>query len=93
MAGYMTFKSRTAGDILRNFGAADVTGTRGAYERAIKLCYGLSILGAIPLVILPFYNLVLPVLAGEDGWGGLAFIRPSYPSKRAKVGRCTNDAA
>jgi hypothetical protein len=35
---------RTAGDLLRNFGAAHVVGARGAYERAVKLCYGLSIL-------------------------------------------------
>ncbi len=26
MSGYLTFKSRTAGDLLRNFGAANVVG-------------------------------------------------------------------
>lgn len=62
IGGYLTFKSRTAGDLLRNFGAANVVGLRGAYERALKLCYGLSILGSVPLVIMPFYNLVLPVV-------------------------------
>ncbi len=41
-------------------------GARGAYERAIKLCYGLSILGAVPLYILPFYNYVLPLLVGNE---------------------------
>lgn len=56
VGGYITFRNRTAGDLLRNFGAADVDGIRGAYERAIKLCYGISILGSIPLVILPFYR-------------------------------------
>lgn len=28
----------------------------------MKLFYGLSILGSVPLVILPFYNIVLPLL-------------------------------
>jgi hypothetical protein len=37
-------------------------GSRAAAERAIKLCYGLSVLGSIPLVIMPFYNLLLPLL-------------------------------
>lgn len=55
-----------AGDLLRNFGAANVGGVRGGYERAIKLCYGLSILGAVPLVVLPFYNLVLPLFVGFE---------------------------
>ncbi|GAX76712.1 hypothetical protein CEUSTIGMA_g4158.t1 [Chlamydomonas eustigma] len=68
MFGYLTFRSRTAGDLLRNFGAANVGGARGGYERAIKLCYGLSILGSVPLVILPFYNLVLPLLGYEALW-------------------------
>ena len=55
-----------AGDLLRNFGAANAGGIRGGYERAIKLCYGLSILGAVPLVVLPFYNLVLPLFVGFE---------------------------
>jgi hypothetical protein len=62
MSGYLMFRSRTAGDLLRNFGAASVGGARGSYERAVKLFYGLSILGSVPLVILPFYNIVLPLL-------------------------------
>ncbi|KAJ9516084.1 hypothetical protein QJQ45_024517 [Haematococcus lacustris] len=66
LAGYVTFRSRTAGDLLRNFGAANVVGLRGAYERAVKLCYGLSILGSVPLVILPFYNIVLPWVGLES---------------------------
>ncbi|GFH19163.1 Aa_trans domain-containing protein, partial [Haematococcus lacustris] len=41
-------------------------GLRGAYERAVKLCYGLSILGSVPLVILPFYNIVLPWVGLES---------------------------
>ena len=62
MSGYLMFRSRTAGDLLRNFGAASVGGARGSYERAVKLFYGLSILGSVPLVILPFYNIMLPLL-------------------------------
>lgn len=69
--GYLTFRNRTAGDLLRNFGAANVDGMRGAYERAIKLCYGLSILGSVPLVILPFYNLMLPLLGFKGPGDGL----------------------
>eukprot|EP00198_Chlamydomonas_reinhardtii_P010547 XP_001699884.1 amino acid transporter [Chlamydomonas reinhardtii] len=66
VGGYITFRNRTAGDLLRNFGAADVDGIRGAYERAIKLCYGISILGSIPLVILPFYSIMAPLVLGND---------------------------
>jgi hypothetical protein len=51
-----------AGDLLRNFGSAHVDGLRGSYERAVKLCYGLSILGSIPLTILPFYGIMAPML-------------------------------
>ena len=43
-------------------------GARGSYERAVKLCYGLSILGSVPLVILPFYNLVLPLFGYDASW-------------------------
>ncbi|GFR46782.1 hypothetical protein Agub_g8413, partial [Astrephomene gubernaculifera] len=70
VGGYLTFRNRTAGDLLRNFGAAHVDGLRGAYERAIKLCYGLSILGSVPLVILPFYGIMAPLLPGGGGGGG-----------------------
>lgn len=66
LGGYMLFRHRTSGDLLRNFGAASVTGLRGAYERALKLCYGLSILGAVPLVILPFYSMLLPLVGYND---------------------------
>eukprot|EP00798_Chlamydomonas_sp_ICE-L_P001628 gene1628-33018_t len=62
VCGYIAFKDRTSGDLLRNFGAAHVMGARGAYERAVKLLYGVSILGSIPLVVLPFYNILLPML-------------------------------
>ncbi|KAF5832059.1 hypothetical protein DUNSADRAFT_12202, partial [Dunaliella salina] len=61
--GYLVFKDRTSGDLLRNLGAAHVVGLRGAYERSLKICYGLSILGSVPLVIMPFYNIIMPFLA------------------------------
>lgn len=54
---------RTAGDVLRNFGARGVTGIRGAYERLIKVGYGLSILGTVPLVVLPFQAALGPVIS------------------------------
>ena len=34
----------------------------------MKLCYGLSILGSVPLVILPFYNLILPLMGYDASW-------------------------
>ncbi len=49
--------------MLRNFGARGVTGIRGAYERLIKVGYGLSILGTVPLVVLPFQDSLGPLLA------------------------------
>ncbi|KAA6420194.1 MAG: hypothetical protein FRX49_09857 [Trebouxia sp. A1-2] len=63
VCGYTAFKDRTAGDVLRNFGARGVTGIRGAYERLIKVGYGLSILGTVPLVVLPFQDSLGPLLA------------------------------
>ena len=55
LGGYLCFRQRTSGDLLRNFGSQHHTeGLRGAYEHALKLCYGLSILGSVPLVIMPF---------------------------------------
>lgn len=49
--------------MLRNFGARELTGVRGAYERLIKVGYGLSILGTVPLVVLPFQDSLGPLLA------------------------------
>lgn len=36
---------------------------RGAYERLIKVGYGLSILGTVPLVVLPFQDSLGPLVA------------------------------
>ena len=40
-----------------------VMGFRGAYERTLKLGYGLSILGTVPLVVMPFRATLVPLLA------------------------------
>ena len=49
--------------MLRNFGGAQAWGLRAAYERLLKLGYGLSILGTVPLVVIPFQDTLLPPLA------------------------------
>lgn len=66
VGGYATFGDRTAGDIIRNFGGQRSVGMWGAYERALKLCYGMAVLGNIPLVIMPFSSILSPLLPGED---------------------------
>ena len=46
-----------------------MTGIRGAYERLIKVGYGLSILGTVPLVVLPFQGSIGPVVsAWTQAW-------------------------
>ena len=52
---------------MRNFGARELTGIRGAYERLIKVGYGLSILGTVPLVVLPFQDSLGPLLTALMG--------------------------
>ena len=49
--------------MLRNLGGAQELGLRAAYERLLKLGYGLSILGTVPLVVVPFQDMLLPPLA------------------------------
>jgi len=66
VGGYATFGDRTAGDIIRNFGGQRSVGMWGAYERALKLCYGMAVLGNIPLVILPFSSILAPLLPGDE---------------------------
>ena len=74
VTGYYLFGSKTSGDLLRNLGGPEVLGVRGTYERALKLCYGLSILGSIPMMIQPFYPVLLPLFdqwgSGPEGEGG-----------------------
>jgi amino acid permease len=66
VGGYATFGDRTSGDIVRNFGGAHSQGVWGAYERALKLCYGMAVLGNIPLVIMPFGSILAPLLPGDE---------------------------
>lgn len=47
---------RTSGDVLRNFGAASAA-------RMVKVGYGLAILGTVPLVVMPFHDSMLPLVA------------------------------
>ena len=49
--------------MLRNLGGPQELGLRAAYERLLKLGYGLSILGTVPLVVIPFQDMLLPPLA------------------------------
>jgi amino acid permease len=70
ICAYATFRQRTAGDVLRNFGGADARGARGAYQRATKACFGLAVLGSIPLAIIPFYTILQPLLQRGNGGGG-----------------------
>lgn len=67
ISGYVLYRQRTAGDVLRNLGGVSsmAGGMRGVYEHALKLCYGLAILGAVPLVISPFYSVFMPII-GKD---------------------------
>lgn len=63
--GYLTFGSRTHGDILRNLGAIDPenpTSLRWVYERLLKISYGASIVGTVPVVMLPSIALLVPLL-------------------------------
>ena len=48
-------------------------GLRGAYERLLKLGYGLSILGAVPLIMENFYETLLPAaVAWSPAWASPA---------------------
>jgi hypothetical protein len=84
LCAYSVFRQRTAGDVLRNFGGADAQGVRGAYERAIKACFGMAVLGSMPLVIIPFYTIVQPLLqGGGGGGGGSGHGSPGKPGRRS----------
>jgi len=62
IGGYCAFRQRTAGDVLRNLGGSTVIGLRALYERALRLGYGLSVLGCVPVVMLPLQHTLLPLL-------------------------------
>lgn len=65
--GYGAFGERTAGDVLRNLGAssggAGAHGVRLQAERVLKYGFGVSLLGVIPLTVIPLHNTFKPWLA------------------------------
>jgi len=63
VCGYMAFRDRTSGDVLRNFGGKNVMGVRGAYERVLKMGYGFSIIASVPLIMGNFQAALLPPIA------------------------------
>ncbi|KFM25949.1 Putative sodium-coupled neutral amino acid transporter 10 [Auxenochlorella protothecoides] len=52
-AGYIAYGPATAGDLLRNLGGDRASAPRRAFESALRIGFGLSILGTLPLVMLP----------------------------------------
>ncbi|KAL4442083.1 hypothetical protein ABPG77_011344 [Micractinium sp. CCAP 211/92] len=65
--GYGAFGERTSGDVLRNLGASSggggVHGVRLQAERVLKYGFGVSLLGVIPLTVIPLHNTFKPWLA------------------------------
>jgi len=95
VGGYATFGERTAGDLIRNLGGQRALGLFGAYERALKLCYGMAILGNIPLMILPFYSILRPLLPDDqqllsDSCTSGSLIAPRGPAAGRPAGYASN---
>eukprot|EP00887_Chlorella_sp_A99_P002617 scaffold6.g2617.t1 len=65
---------RTHGNIVRNFGGRGVSGLRLAVEWFIKMGYGVSILAAIPLLVIPLHSSFAPCigLCADDAGGPVA---------------------
>ena len=61
--GYSAFGAKTSGDILRNFGGVGSSGLRLQAERVLKYGFGVSLLGTIPLTVVPLHATVAPWLA------------------------------
>ncbi|KAK2076782.1 hypothetical protein QBZ16_005008 [Prototheca wickerhamii] len=61
-AGYVAYGPGTAGDLLRNLGGSERAVARRAFERALRVGYGLSVLGTLPLVLLPLRACALRAL-------------------------------
>ena len=57
------YPCRTAGDVLRNFGGVGASGWRLQAERVLKYAFGLSLLGTIPLTVVPLHATFAPWLA------------------------------
>ena len=64
-SGYKAFGNRTHGDVLRNLGGGGSgrwqNHVGGLVQRGVKFCYGLSLLGSIPLLVLPLVSTSLTV--------------------------------
>ncbi|PSC69840.1 divinyl chlorophyllide a 8-vinyl-chloroplastic isoform A [Micractinium conductrix] len=73
--GYTAFGTRTSGDVLRNLGGMGAHGMRLTAERVLKYGFGLSLLGVIPLTVIPLHNTFAP-------W--LALCSPAYRAAAAK---------
>lgn len=65
----------TSGDVLRNLGGMGAHGMRLTAERVLKYGFGLSLLGVIPLTVIPLHNTFAP-------W--LALCSPAYRAAAAK---------
>jgi hypothetical protein len=61
--GYSAFGAKTSGDILRNFGGVGSSGLRLHAEQVLKYGFGVSLLGTIPLTVVPLHATVAPWLA------------------------------
>lgn len=63
LGGYARFRSRTAGDILRNFGAISDTSPGSAFEHGIKVAYAVTILASAPATLIPLHDTTVPLFA------------------------------
>lgn len=61
--------------MLRNFGGPSTTGPRLALERLLKIGYGVSILGTVPLIVLPLQAPFASVV-GLKNEPGAAYANP-----------------
>lgn len=68
VCGYVTFGSKTAGDILRNFGGSSWTKSplRRVCEEVLKVGYGISVLATMPLVMSPLQTAVKSLISIES---------------------------
>jgi len=66
--GYVIFRDRTAGNILRNFSEVGLRSGSVAFAvRHMKLVFALSVAGAVPVTMLPLTELLISLLRQEPG--------------------------
>ena len=63
LGGYASFGERTSGDVLRNFGGAVQTPAVQLLWQTLRLGYGVSIVAAVPLTLLPLREALTPLAA------------------------------